>query len=459
MSVTYEEWLESKGTSLTNKRDKDVKYYKDLYNATENTINTQYKGDITYAKGVRKNAEAAAATGLSDANAAADERLRGSIVQADDTFERDKVTYGQAAERLAQAGLTGSGYSDNLTRDAFASRATLYADANRTNAAEKHAAEVTYRDAMAKAASDEAEAKYLATRARDSSVATAAQDRDKNIHLTESDYEADMLALEGDKVKYEEEQKETASDLMQGGLGYATLDDVSGSGLTGEQQKAVLARWENDALGEFANIMNGGDDAAITKALDEVTQLVNAKRLQPEVLTSINNTINTTPQGFAYQYNSGKISAGEYIAKMVSAKAATGSTITGGWTIQGLGSGRENDDVDITIGSTSRGGGKGEFDLLCGPEVTDGETIKALNKLATGNEGNTPAAQKSWFAWLGDKANSNETPGKLVVYNGGLYLYTHYGWRTLKSDNNPDAVNKCIAAFLQSVPRNDVLIH
>ena len=53
-------------------------------------------------------------------------RLQG-INTANETYERNKVSYGQNAESLAQAGLTGSGYSDNLMRDAFATRQTAIA--------------------------------------------------------------------------------------------------------------------------------------------------------------------------------------------------------------------------------------------------------------------------------------------------------------------------------------------
>lgn len=98
--------------------------------------------------------------------------------------------------------------------------------------------------------------------------------------------------------------------------------------------------------------------------------------------------------------------------------------------VQGLGTGRNNDDIDITIGSTTRNKDS-EFDLLCGDEVTNSRMIQYLNKYSTGYSGNTPAK------------------GKLVVVAGKMYIYTAKGWRNVISDNNPDDVENAIKAFLQ----------
>lgn len=109
------------------------------------------------------------------------------------------------------------------------------------------------------------------------------------------------------------------------------------------------------------------------------------------------------------------------------------------WYIQGLGTGRENDDIDITIGSTSRNRSE-EFDLLSGARVEDDSTIKELNKLATGNENTTPD--------ISGKNNSGASAGQLVIYNNNMYIYTKKGWRIVKDDNRDGEVQRAINMYL-----------
>lgn len=97
--------------------------------------------------------------------------------------------------------------------------------------------------------------------------------------------------------------------------------------------------------------------------------------------------------------------------------------------VQGLGSGRNNDDIDITIGSTSRNKNT-EYDLLCGDEVTNDSAKKLLNKLTTGTESVTPSE------------------GKLCVVANRMYIYTSKGWRNVKPDNSTSALSNAISAFL-----------
>ncbi|MDY4654832.1 MAG: hypothetical protein SO386_01150, partial [Eubacteriales bacterium] len=123
---------------------------------------------------------------------------------------------------------------------------------------------------------------------------------------------------------------------------------------------------------------------------------------------------------------------------------------SGGWNLQGLGSGRNNDDVDITIGATSRGGnGKKEYDLLCSSTITDSEIISELNRIATGDATKTPSNTGSGTLWNWWNTNSNENgnAGRLIVAYGNMYLYTSKGWTKLKSDNNDAELANAISAF------------
>ena len=54
------------------------------------------------------------------------------IAAVNSAHERNLATYGQRAEQLAQAGLTGSGYSDNLERDAYAAKQQALAEIEKT---------------------------------------------------------------------------------------------------------------------------------------------------------------------------------------------------------------------------------------------------------------------------------------------------------------------------------------
>lgn len=97
--------------------------------------------------------------------------------------------------------------------------------------------------------------------------------------------------------------------------------------------------------------------------------------------------------------------------------------------VQGLGSGRKNDDIDITIGSTSRNKSI-EYDLLCGDEVTNSAAKELLNKLTTGTASVTP---------------SN---GTLCVVANKMYIYTSgNGWKNVISDHSD--VSNAIADFLK----------
>lgn len=120
----------------------------------------------------------------------------------------------------------------------------------------------------------------------------------------------------------------------------------------------------------------------------------------------------------------------DYEYNKYSAQVESRSSNRKDYYVQGLGSGRNNDDIDITIGETKRNT-KTEYDLLCGDEVTNNRAIQYLNKYSTGNANGTPPK------------------GKLVVVADKMYIYTARGWRNVIADNDPDTLKKAIKAFLQ----------
>lgn len=114
----------------------------------------------------------------------------------------------------------------------------------------------------------------------------------------------------------------------------------------------------------------------------------------------------------------------------ISNQLAPNSSDRKDYYVQGLGTGRNNDDIDITIGSTSRDP-KTEFDLLCGNEVTNDRIVQYLNKYSTGNAKTAPAK------------------GKLIVVANKMYIYTAKGWRNVIPDNDPAMLDNAINAFLK----------
>ncbi len=112
------------------------------------------------------------------------------------------------------------------------------------------------------------------------------------------------------------------------------------------------------------------------------------------------------------------------------------------WSIQGLGTGRIDDDIDITINGVT-------YDLLCGEGVSN-DLNEKLNELATGSSEKTPSksGDSAFGNWGG--VNSSRQPGKLVVYDGKMYLYTLEGWKTVTNDNDAVSLKNCINAFLKN---------
>ena len=96
--------------------------------------------------------------------------------------------------------------------------------------------------------------------------------------------------------------------------------------------------------------------------------------------------------------------------------------------VQGLGSGRKNDDIDITVG-VGENYHKEEFDLLVGDAVEEG-SVPTLNKLATGDSNTTPKEKK------------------IIVVRNKMYIYTKQGWKHVTADNKKGVLDEAINAFV-----------
>ncbi len=208
----------------------------------------------------------------------------------------------------------------------------------------------------------------------------------------------------------------------------ATIDNVekyfSEGKITTEQRQSI---YNNYVKGSVSGVMekNYGDNYT-----QKIKDCVNANKEIDEL------------------YKAGKLSKSDYDSIKQTLNAKSKSSCNGGWYVQGLGSGRKNDDIDITIGSSKRKGNGKEYDLKCGNAIGDETLIKELNRIATGDSNKSPAREGGW-TWLhGDKANSNETAGKLIVAYGDMYIYTSKGWVIVENDNDNYSLQNAINAYL-----------
>lgn len=106
---------------------------------------------VKYVQAAYDTAMRAADTQKESAITAAGDTLAGSLAGAEANYKRARVNYGVNAERMAQAGLTGSGYSDNLARDAYAMRQASMDNARVAYGDAVERANYTYGDAKTKA--------------------------------------------------------------------------------------------------------------------------------------------------------------------------------------------------------------------------------------------------------------------------------------------------------------------
>ncbi len=245
---------------------------------------------------------------------------------------------------------------------------------------------------------------------------------------------------ENEKVEAETILNDTvlnkSQDEIDDAVSAGTLDKDIGDAAKDKQNKS--------AYNSIVGALNSGDN--IGAAFADLETAYAHRYVDKPTYDEAKALLDSTPAGIAYQYDAQMISDKQFVEKMVAAGYGTSGTVNGGWYVQGLGSGIKNDDIDITIGGTERDKDK-EYDLLCGAEVTDQNTVKALNAVATGDE-NTPPSTKGESLMGSSTVNSNDKAGKLVLYEGGLYLYTKQGWRTVENDNDKTALNRAIVAWM-----------
>lgn len=253
------------------------------------------------------------------------------------------------------------------------------------------------------------------------------------------------LEYEAWKAKPAKEQSEKEDNALligslmeEYGEGWDTAEDVKqtlyGLGYTKDERDSIVASWQEKKL-EMLKSMSVLSQTTIDDA-------VKNGLVSPEGAKTLKPTATTDKDAL----QSGKISSETYIAGTDS-KSASGGEVNGGWSISGLGTGKsggKGDHFTLNLGIGNKSGNKTTYKLVTDGVITDQQKIKQLNALATGNANQTPSAKND--SWLGGVHSSIENAGKIVVYEGELYLYTKKGWCNVAGDGIN--VNDAVADFL-----------
>lgn len=426
---------------------------------------------------------------LDAANKQAEQTKARAMANAENAYAQNKATYGTNAETLAQMGLTGGGYSDYLQAQAYAQKRADAQAATAQEIASKSNNQATYQQYIT-AMNEKLAEKALYEEQLE-------EQRKYNEQKTAEQREYERQQLE-EQRKYNEEQtasskKQNVFDSLWSGVQDTNttyteeaIDGIAKEyGLSDDQVaslKTLLKNTKNKASEEkskaILEIALANVDAAATGSLDyniatvedyytkgyiskEQLQTVYNKYATVTVETVANTDFGSDDQmkiksylsaqkDIEQWYKDGKLTYSMYKTLKEKAGGENYNACSGGWNLQGLGSGRNNDDVDITIGATSRGGNdKKEYDLLCSSTITDSEIISELNRIATGDATKTPSNTGGGTLWNWWNTNSNENgnAGRLIVAYGNMYLYTSKGWTKLKSDNNDAELANAISAF------------
>lgn len=487
---SYEEFLRKRG-----------EMYKENLDRQKEMIEDQKQRALEQAELQRQQAE----------QNAEKERER-SVIDARSSYEQNKATYGAQAETLANMGLTGSGYSDYINAQAYANQraetqnANANAEQTKNNAnyvADNAKLEIEQNAGQSNLSAETTYAENMAN--NDAAIAQYKQQKEEEKKSTYSEllnyanngtYDSEQLKSLADKYglseadinnltgaaeayknnKYKENYANALDNIAQYGsqLDNNYLDNMYKMDLISkEQYEELKSQLSNKIKEDMDNSISSGDATgeSIQATIDNVEKYFSEGKITTEQRQSIyNNYVKSSVSGVMEKnygdnytqkikdcvnankeidelYKSGKLSKSDYDSLKQTLNAKSKSSCNGGWYVQGLGSGRKNDDIDITIGQSSRNKGK-EYDLKCGNSIGDETLIKELNRIATGDSNKSPAREGGW-TWLhGDKANSNETAGKLIVAYGDMYIYTSKGWVIVENDNDNYSLQNAINAYL-----------
>lgn len=215
----------------------------------------------------------------------------------------------------------------------------------------------------------------------------------KAISDADATHQANMVDIANQQAAEGEEKWQSAMTMLQQARNQADIDYIKENfyeGMTDDQKKMFdyyAASYSDSFNNEYKTYGDQAND--IFADAFNVDENGNA--------TSVKN----------------EIAAARYTYNMMQEK---------GYYVQGLGKGGNNDDIDITVGKSSRDK-ENEFDLKVGGEVSQA----MANNLTQATGGKAPAE------------------GTLVISGKNLYIYTSKGWKTVASDRSN--VADAVAAF------------
>lgn len=247
------------------------------YTTAVNAANTNKQLGMNYAQGVKHSAYGSAENLRQQTDANTEIARQRGIIDSNSSYQRAVGAYGSNAETLAGRGLSGSGYGEYLTADAYATHRgqvqSINADALKANR------ESAYLEAQAKAAAD---SEYL-----------------KNIYGIESEYNNAMTTAETEKTKglYElgvgldTARDEAYTSLIDAAARGTSLEIIKQSGawgdLTPEQQNAIISESNKVSnTNTVQDMIDSGDSVEEIKSGDEY------KNLEPETKEKVDKILN-----------------------------------------------------------------------------------------------------------------------------------------------------------------------
>lgn len=410
MSMTTEEYLKLYGTPINQ------------VNALVGAGLTQ--DAITYADAEHRRMIEAAEAQKKAANETAAMTYGNAISAADNAYKRDQVTYGMAAERMAQAGLANTGYGDNLTRDALATRAMTYADAARYKGEADKAAAQEYAGALSYADAERAKA-------------------DTSIKVGEKALEQ---AAQATAKAYEDYSAYTLADID---------NDTT---ITAEQKAAIKAQRDGAIRADIDSAIKYGDAAQILSAMQGLDTLYGRGGVDKATYDEIKAKYESDPTVLSAMYQAGLIGEDAYIKGITKGAHEGGTPVTDlgngkvvegtpsikahatssanptflGWATKGLG-GSTGDAFQITVGQNTFDPANA-FSATLGKTIKEAGTVAELNAIATGDPSTAPDDKTGFTRFFGAGDGTGDTNnGRIVVMNGKVYAYNRETWHEVNS--------------------------
>lgn len=221
--------------------------------------NTNKELGMSYAEGVKNSIYGNAAAQRAEADKNTEAARQRGIIDSQSSYQKAVGAYGSNAETLAGRGLSGSGYGEYLTADAYATHRgqvqNINADALRANR------EAAYAENQAKMAADSEYLKnlYGINTEYNNAVSGADSEYLKNLYGINTEYNAAMNKAESDRTTgmyqaalgLNEAQNTAYGKLFDSASKGVSIDAITQDGtwgdLTPEQQQAITAEAERYA--------------------------------------------------------------------------------------------------------------------------------------------------------------------------------------------------------------------